>query len=57
MKKWICFTLVAALMLVSCHKTIISEDVGYDICMVYTNDLKVDCVISWKDPIHLEEEA
>lgn len=57
MKKWICFTLMAALMLVSCHKTIISEDVGYDICMVYTNDLKVDCVISWKDPIHLEEEA
>ena len=24
---------------------------------IYTNDLEVDCVISWKDPYNLEEEA
>ena len=56
MKKWIVIALLAGLTLVSCHKTII-DDRGWMIYTIYTNDLEVDCVISWKDPYNLEEEA
>ena len=56
MKKWIVIALLAGLTLVSCHKTII-DDRGWMIYTIYTNDLEVDCVISWKNPNNLEEEA
>ena len=57
MKKWIILALFAGLALVSCHKTIIEESEGFPTFEIYTNDLEVDCVISWKYPYNLEEEA
>ena len=54
MKKWICFALAAALTLVSCDKTVIVEDAGWVSYLDYTNDLEVDCIISWKDPFNPE---
>lgn len=48
---------MAVLALVSCHKTIIEESEGFPTYEIYTNDLEVDCVISWEYPYNLEEEA
>ena len=57
MKKWICFSLAAALTLVSCDKTVTVDEAGWVSYVVYTNDLDVDCVLSWKDPFNPEEAA